>query len=120
MPDLAPPCLASPAAAAVSALSDALTPARHDKRYAHDSPTCKALHFSISDVQSCMHWQDPVALVPQYSRTMRGFLLLHRTPRQIALVGLDGGSLAKFRHHHLPDTQIEVVAINHHVIALRD
>lgn len=51
---------------------------------------------------------------------MRGFLLLHRTPRQIALVGLDGGSPAKFRQHHLPDTQIEVVAINHRVIARRD
>lgn len=104
----------------MSALSDALGPARHVKPYVHDSPTCKALHFSISEVQSRMDPQDPVALVLQYTRTMMGFLLLHRTPRQIAMVGLGGGSLAKFCHHHLPDTQIEVVEINPHVIALRD
>ena len=104
----------------MSAASDALDPALHVKPYVHDSPTCKALHFSISEVQSRMDPQDPLALVLQYTRTMMGFLLLHRAPRQITMVGLGGGSLAKFCHHHLPDTQIEVVEINPHVIALRD
>ncbi len=106
--------------AAMSAASDALDPALHVKPYVHDSPTCKALHFSISEVQSRMDPQDPLALVLQYTRTMMGFLLLHRSPRQIAMIGLGGGSLAKFCHHHLPEARIEVVEINPHVIALRD
>jgi spermidine synthase len=104
----------------MSVLSDALHPAQHVKPYVHDSPSCKALHFSISEVQSRMDPQDPIGLVLQYTRTMMGFLLLHRAPRQIAMIGLGGGSLAKFCHHHLPDAHIEVVEINPHVIALRD
>jgi len=106
----------------MSALSDAaaLDPAVHVKPYVHDSATCKALHFSISEVQSRMDPQDPIALVLAYTRTMMGFLLLHRAPRQITMVGLGGGSLAKFCHQHLPDARIEVVEINPHVIALRD
>lgn len=104
----------------MSALSDALDPALHVKPYIHDSPSCKALHFSISEVQSRMDPQDPWALVLQYTRTMMGFLLLHHSPRRIAMVGLGGGSLAKFCHRYLPDAQIEVVEINPHVIALRN
>jgi spermidine synthase len=36
------------------------------------------------------------------------------------MVGLGGGSLAKFCHRYLPATRIEVVEINPHVLALRD
>jgi spermidine synthase len=106
----------------MSALSDAaaLAPALHVKPYVHDSPTGRALHFAISEVQSRMDLSDPVALVLAYTRTMMGFLLLKRAPRQITMVGLGGGSLAKFCHQHLPDAHIEVVEINPHVIALRD
>ena len=104
----------------MSALFDALDPALHVKPYIHDSSTCKALHFSISEVQSRMDPQDPWALVLQYTRTMMGFLLLHHRPRRIAMVGLGGGALAKFCHRYLPDAQIEVVEINPHVIALRN
>ncbi len=104
----------------MAAPSAALDPDRHVKPYVHDSPTSKALHFSISEVQSRMDPQDPSALVLQYTRTMMAFLLLHRRPRQIAMVGLGGGSLAKFCHRHLPEARIEVVEINPHVIALRD
>ena len=104
----------------MTAKPDALDPTLHVKPYVHDTPTCKALHFTISEVQSRMDPQDPFALVLQYTRTMMGFLLLHRAPRQITMVGLGGGSLAKFCHRYLPDARIEVVEINPHVIALRD
>ncbi|MCK7495577.1 MAG: transferase [Comamonadaceae bacterium] len=36
------------------------------------------------------------------------------------MIGLGGGSLAKFCHRHLPRARIRVVEINPHVIALRD
>ena len=35
------------------------------------------------------------------------------------MIGLGGGSLAKFCHHYLPETRITVVEINPHVIAMR-
>lgn len=92
----------------------------HVRPYVHLSPTTKALHFSISEIQSRMALQDPVALELAYTRTMMGFLLLLPAPRRIAMVGLGGGSLVKFCHHHLPMASIEVAEINPHVIALRD
>ena len=51
--------------ASMSALSTALDPAHHLRRYLHDSPTCWALHFSISEVQRRRDPQDPLPLVLQ-------------------------------------------------------
>ncbi|MDE8344502.1 MAG: hypothetical protein POG24_11875, partial [Acidocella sp.] len=67
-----------------------------------------------------MNLDDPCALDLEYSRTMMGFLLFKPEPKHIAMVGLGGGSLAKFCHRYLPATRIEVVEINPHVLALRD
>jgi spermidine synthase len=50
---------------------------------------------------------------------MMGVLLFQPQPQRILMVGLGGGSLAKFCYKHLPDAHITVVEINPHVIALR-
>jgi spermidine synthase len=92
----------------------------HVKPYVFETPGIRSLHFSICEIQSRMQIDDPYALDLEYTRTMMGFLLFHPQPERIAMIGLGGGSLAKFCHHHLPDTQIRVVEINPHVIALRD
>jgi len=92
----------------------------HVKPYVFESRGARALHFSISEVQSRMQLDDPHALDLAYTRTMMGFLLFRPDPRRIAMVGLGGGSLAKFCHHHLPQAAIQVAEINPHVIALRD
>jgi spermidine synthase len=95
-------------------------PANHVRPFVHESLTTKALHFSISEIQSRMKLDDPCALDIEYTRTMMGFLLFQPDPRHIAMIGLGGGSLAKFCHRHLPAARIQVVEINPHVIALRD
>lgn len=61
----------------------------------------------------------PNELAVDYTRTMMGFLLLKQNPRHILMIGLGGGSLAKFCHQHLPDTELTVIEINPLVIALR-
>jgi spermidine synthase len=94
--------------------------AQHVRPYVHESLSSKALHFSISEIQSRMRLSDPHALDLEYTRTMMGFLLFKAEPRSIAMLGLGGGSLAKFCHRHLPLARIEVAEINPHVIALRD
>ena len=94
--------------------------AEHVKPYVHESLSSKALHFSISEIQSRMQIQDPHALDLEYTRTMMGFLLFNPAPRSVAMIGLGGGSLAKFCFRYLPKTRIEVVEINPHVIALRN
>jgi spermidine synthase len=80
----------------------------------------KSLYFSISAIQSSMNLMQPDALVLAYSRTMMGFLLFNPAPSRIAMIGLGGGSLAKFCYRHLPQTAMDVVEINPHVVALRD
>lgn len=62
----------------------------------------------------------PNDLVLGYTRLMMGFLLFSPNPRHIAMVGLGGGSLAKFCYRHLPDACIQVLEINPYVIALRN
>ncbi|WP_341889391.1 transferase [Variovorax sp. YR752] len=101
-------------------MPETLDPARHVKPFVYETLTNKALHFSIAEIQSRMRLSDPFALDLEYTRTMMGFLLFQPDPRQIAMIGLGGGSLAKFCHRYLPDACIEVVEINPHVIALRE
>jgi spermidine synthase len=76
--------------------------------------------FSRGEIQSRMWTKDPYALNLEYTRIMMGFLLLNPEPRRIAMIGLGGGSLAKFCHRYLPSARIDVFEINPHVIALRD
>ncbi len=51
---------------------------------------------------------------------MMGFLLFCPNPRRIEMIGLGGGSLAKYCYHHLPGADITVVEIDPRVIALRE
>jgi len=91
----------------------------HVKPYIYETAQSKALHFSISEIQSRMQPQRPNALDLDYTHTMMGLLLFNSRPKHLAMIGLGGGSLAKFCYQHLPSTRIEVLEINPHVIALR-
>lgn len=90
------------------------------KAVVYEALTTKSLFFSLQDVQSHMHILRPDELQLEYTRIMMGFLLHQPQPARIAMIGLGGGSLAKFCYRYLPDTSIEVVEINPHVLALRD
>src|SRR5687768_5676420 len=60
------------------------------------------LFFSISAIQSSMRLDDPHALIAAYTRKMMAFLLFRPAPRHVLMIGLGGGSLAKFCYRHLP------------------
>ncbi|RZL32217.1 MAG: transferase [Rubrivivax sp.] len=90
------------------------------KPFVYETLDTRALHFSICEIQSRMRVQQPHALDLAYTRTMMAFLLFAPRPQVLAMIGLGGGSLAKFCHAKLPGTRIEVVEINPHVIALRE
>jgi len=79
----------------------------------------RSLHFTMGEMQSSMQLDQPDELRVDYTRTMMGFLLLNPRPRNITMIGLGGGSLAKFCHRHLPCAAITVVENNPGVIALR-
>jgi spermidine synthase len=80
----------------------------------------RRLHFSYHCVQTVMRLDDPDALVSAYTRKMMAFLLFNPNPKKIVMVGLGGGSLAKFCYRNLPKTRISVVEVDERVIALRE
>ena len=85
----------------------------------HETALSKSMVFSDIDIQSRMSVARPDELQFEYTRLMMGVLLFQPEPKRILMVGLGGGSLAKFCYKHLPDAHITVVEINPHVIALR-
>ena len=84
-----------------------------------DSEGERHLLFTCDYLQSSMRLDDPYALVSAYTRKMMAFLLFLPEPRHVLMIGLGGGSLAKFCHRHLPRTRISVVEISADVISLR-
>lgn len=79
-----------------------------------------ALMFDAFSVQSEMSIGSPDDLILGYTQSMMGVLLLRPSPRDIAMIGLGGGSLVKFCYRHLPRAVIEVAEIDAEVIALRE
>jgi spermidine synthase len=79
-----------------------------------------SLHFDHSAIQSVMSLCVPDSLALGYTRVMMGFLLMQPAPSRICMIGLGGGSLAKYCYRYLPDVAIDAVEIDPRVIALRD
>lgn len=80
----------------------------------------RRLYFTSIAIQSVMSLQDPDALVAPYTRMMMSFLLFNPAPAHVLMIGLGGGSLAKFCYRYLPQTRLTVVEVDSDVIALRD
>lgn len=87
--------------------------------FVREDGASKSLHFTLGELQSRMLVHQPARLDVDYTRTMMGFLLFKPTPAHIGMIGLGGGSLAKFCYRQLPASRMTVLEINPHVIALR-
>ncbi len=90
------------------------------KPFAFDNDDMRTLHLDDRFIQSAMRISKPDELLLSYTRAMMGFLLFKPQPRHILMIGLGGGSLAKYCHAKLPQTRISVLEIDSDVIALRD
>ena len=75
-------------------------------------------HIGSDTIQSAMRVARPHELEISYTRSMMAFLLFNPDPRQVLMVGLGGGSLAKFIYHRLPRTRAVVVEVNPRVVAV--
>ena len=75
------------------------------------------LHVGGEAIQSAMRLEDPFALELDYTRCMMAFLLFHPEPRRALMIGLGGGSLAKFFHRRLPALRTHAVEYDERVIA---
>jgi spermidine synthase len=92
----------------------------YDKPFIIDDGDSRSLYFSLAYVQSAMCLDNPYGLEFAYTRKMMSFLFFLHQPRSILLLGLGGGSLAKYCHRHLPSADITVVEIDPNVLAFRD
>ena len=82
-----------------------------------DSRGVRTLHVGGEAIQSAMRIAEPYALALDYTRCMMAFLLLHPQPQRALMIGLGGGSLAKFFHRHLRKTRVRVVELDERVVA---
>ena len=82
-----------------------------------DKRGVRTLHVGGEAIQSAMRIAEPDALALDYTRCMMGFLLFHPEPRQALMIGLGGGSLAKFFHRRLRATRLRVVELDARIVA---
>ena len=87
--------------------------------FVHEEDGELSLYFGFPTIQSRMLKSAPEELLLDYTRTMMGFLLFQPEPKRIAMIGLGGGSLAKYCRRRLPATDFTAVEISHQVVALR-
>jgi len=78
----------------------------------------RSLHIGSDTIQSSMRLARPNDLELAYTRSMMGFLLFHSGPARVLMVGLGGGSLAKFVYHRMPQASIEVLESNPDVVSI--
>jgi spermidine synthase len=77
----------------------------------------RTLQVGGDAIQSSMRLEEPYALALDYTRCMMAFLLFHPEPHQALMIGLGGGSLAKFFFKHLRKTVVRVVELDARIVA---
>ncbi len=76
----------------------------------------RKLHFGNDDTQSAMKVNAPNELLLAYSRCVFGSLLFLEPPQKMLLIGLGGGSIAKWVHEYLPNTHLTCVELFQQVV----
>lgn len=78
----------------------------------------RCLHLGGDAIQSAIRLDAPDALELHYTRAMMGFLLFQPEPRDILMIGLGGGSIARFVHRRLESARMTVIELNPRVVAV--
>ena len=92
----------------------------YDKPFVIEDGGYRSLYFSRDFTQSGMRISEPSALEFAYTQKMMSCLLFVHAPRNILMLGLGGGSLAKYCYRHLPSARIVALEIDANVLAFRD
>ena len=75
------------------------------------------LHVGGTAIQSAMRLDAPDDLALAYTRAMMAGLLFNPEPHDVTLIGLGGGSLAKYIYRQLPQTRMVALEIDVRVVA---
>jgi spermidine synthase len=78
----------------------------------------RVLQIGGRAIQSAMRLDAPDAIELDYVRAMMAFLLFCPEPRHVLMIGLGGGSMARFIHERMRKTHVTVVEINPGVVTV--
>ena len=78
----------------------------------------RVLQIGGDAIQSAMRLSAPDAIELDYVRAMMAFLLFCPDPREVLMVGLGGGSMARFVHARMPETRVVVAEIDPGVVTV--
>lgn len=78
----------------------------------------RSLHFGSESRQSSMILHAPNHLHSLYARTMMALLLFNDSPQDILMIGLGGGTLAKYFFHQFEQCQLQVVEFRRSVLSV--
>jgi spermidine synthase len=77
----------------------------------------RSLHIGGLAIQSAMRLSSPDTLELHYTRAMMSFMLFVPQPADLLMIGLGGGSMAKFLYRRMAQTRITVIEIRPEVVA---
>jgi len=80
-----------------------------------DDGDIRSLYFGNDAKQSSMLLSAPHELLLTYTEAMMVALLFQSQPRNCLIIGLGGGSIAKFLHYHYPNLQIDAIELRPNV-----
>jgi spermidine synthase len=75
------------------------------------------LHVGGTAIQSAMRVDAPDELALAYTRAMMAALLFQPAPRDVIMVGVGGGSMAKWVYRHLPRTRTVAIEVDFRVVS---
>ena len=78
----------------------------------------RVLQIGGEAIQSAMRLDAPDRIELDYVHAMMAFLLFRPKPRDVLMVGLGGGSMARFIHQRMLQTRVTVVEINPGVVTV--
>jgi len=112
--------MAFPTTAAKNSLAKTGVRPHPEKPYATNIDGALSMRFHAGAIQSRMRVEQPDDLVLDYTRLLMGFQLFNAHATRIAMIGLGGGSIAKYCLRYLPLEKFTAVEINPEVIAMRE
>jgi len=78
----------------------------------------RVLQIGGDAIQSAMRVDAPDRIELDYVQAMMAFLLFRPKPREVLMVGLGGGSMARFIHQRMPNVRVSVVEIDPGVVTV--
>jgi spermidine synthase len=78
----------------------------------------RVLQIGGNAIQSAMRLSAPDAIELDYVRAMMAFLLFCPEPRDVLMIGLGGGSMARLVHARMPATRVTVAEIDPGVVTV--